>query len=86
MDQIAILLIHKIKTMKKAGIAIISGIFFILAAYVNGQNPTHYPPTVNDPVHFTPASIVIFIIIPIAIVVGYYLIRRKKRQKGKMDN
>ncbi|MCB2219171.1 MAG: hypothetical protein KQI35_02165 [Bacteroidetes bacterium] len=67
--------------MKKAGSAILTGIFYILFVGVHGQNPTHYPSTEHDPVHFNAVNIIVFIIIPIAIVVGFYLIRRNNRKK-----
>lgn len=59
--------------------------FFLLALiFARAQTPDFYPPVDPEPVQFDLFNIVLYIILPIVLVVGYLLYRRyKKKKKNK---
>ncbi|MEE4177784.1 MAG: hypothetical protein V2I46_09760 [Bacteroides sp.] len=63
---------------------LISLLLFLQAMVTIGQTPTHIP-TDNEPVGFfeTPGNIVLFIVIPIAVVILYYLWRKRLRREAE---
>ena len=61
-------------------------LLFLQVFAILGQTPTHIP-TDNEPVSFfdTPGNIVLFIVIPVAIVILYYLWRKRLRRETKEE-
>lgn len=72
----------KFITMKKA-VNILVYFFLFLATSLSAQNPTNYPTTETEPVHFNTVRIILYIVVPILIIVGYILLRRMYRKKRK---
>jgi len=60
----------------------------VILAFTQGilaQTPTHYP-TGNDPVRWTPVNIIVYIVIPVALVVIWIVLRRRKTKKTPDKN
>ena len=53
------------------------------------QSPTNYPPVETKPIELTPVNIIVYFVLPVIIVIAYFLIRRyfrKKREKESEEN
>ncbi len=61
----------------------ISFLFLILWNIIYAQAPDVIPYSETEPVKFTPINIIIYIVIPAIIVIGFLFYRRKKRDKEK---
>lgn len=68
-------------------VRIFTGLLMILAFAqdILAQTPTHYP-TGNDPVRWTPVNIIVYIVIPVALVVIWIVLRRRKTKKTPDKN
>lgn len=65
---------------------ITSAILFLLAVIVvSGQAPDHYPPTVPEPVDITPFNLVLYILLPIALIVAFYMYQRSQKKKRRKE-
>ncbi len=48
------------------------------------QSPTNYPPVDTKPIELTPINIIVYFVLPVIIVIAYFLIRRYfRRQREK---
>ena len=58
---------------------------FLLLTFVAAmaQTPEMYPPPVPEPVDLTLFNIILYFVIPVALIVFYILYRRSKRKKQK---
>lgn len=62
--------------------SIFTVLLFILGSVGFAQKPTSAPKAQDSPVDFSqPENIVLFIVLPIVIVILYFLWRRSKRQE-----
>ena len=60
----------------------------VLMAFIQGnfaQTPTHYP-TGNDPMRWSAVNIIVYIVIPVALVVIWVVLRRRKTKKKPDEN
>lgn len=60
----------------------------VLLTFIQGnlaQTPTHYP-TGNDPVRWSAVNIIVYIVIPVALVVIWIILRRRKTKKTPNKN
>jgi heme/copper-type cytochrome/quinol oxidase subunit 2 len=67
--------------------------FFVVAVVsfamkVHAQTPTNYPPSESEPLDFNTFNIILYIILPILMVVAFFLSRRyfRKRQQANKEN
>lgn len=60
---------------------ILAFLFLVVGLRIYAQSPTHVPKPDRSPVDFSQlANIVLFIILPLLIVVFYFMWRNKKRK------
>jgi hypothetical protein len=52
---------------------------------VFAQTPTHYP-TGGDPVEFTAINVLVYIVFPALLFVGYLLIRQRQKKKDRSEH
>lgn len=48
-----------------------------------GQSPTHYPPIETDPVEFNAVRIILYIVLPVALLILFVVLRRRNIKKRK---
>ena len=62
-------------------------LFLLLAAQpVLGQHPDQYPPPVPEAVNFDLFNLILYILLPLALIIAYFLYQnsqKKKRQQKK---
>jgi hypothetical protein len=58
-------------------------LFIIWSAQAEGraQNPTHYPTPGPEPVEITLMNFIVFIILPVALFIGFLVFRRKSKDR-----
>jgi len=52
---------------------------------VFAQTPTHYP-TGGDPVEFTVVNILVYIVFPALLFVGFVVLRQRQKKKERSDH
>jgi uncharacterized membrane protein YozB (DUF420 family) len=57
-------------------------ILLLLLNIVVGQSPTHYPSPDADPINITFVNVLIYVLFPIAIVIGVIWVRRAKKKRN----
>lgn len=66
---------------------LISGMFFILLRIQSGaQAPEFVPYGEPEPLELTLTNIIVFIVIPVLIIFGYFLYRRKRNDNRKKNS
>lgn len=48
---------------------------------IQAQSPTNYPPTVPKKVEINLFNIIVYFVLPVLMLIGYFLIRRSARKK-----
>jgi len=56
---------------------------FITMVAAMAQTPDMYPPPVPEPVKLTLFNIILYFVLPVALIVFYIFYRRSKRKKQK---
>lgn len=62
-----------------------SVILILLVVKSLAQSPDFYPPTVPEQIEITPFNVVLYLIVPLLIILAYFLYRnsQKKKQQEK---
>lgn len=55
---------------------------FALCFRTFAQTPDHYPPPVPQPVEVNLFSIILYLVLPLGLVVAYYLYQRSQKKKN----
>jgi len=59
------------------------GFVFLLVQTAFAQTPEHYPPNEPEPIDFSLQNIILYIILPLVLIVAYFLYRKKKLKDAK---
>lgn len=51
--------------------------------FIQAQAPDIIPYGESDKIEFTPTNIIVYIVLPVLIVIGYFYYRKKQREKER---
>jgi hypothetical protein len=63
--------------------SIISLVFIVFVLQLNAQTPDNYPPVNPEPIDFNLFNIVLYILLPMLLIIGYLLYRRSRKKAEK---
>jgi len=69
--------------MIKKILASLAGIILMIISYA--QTPDMYPPPNPEPIEKTTFNIVLYVVLPIIMVVGYLLYRKSVKKRNEKD-
>ena len=60
-------------------------LFTLFWNFVSAQAPDIIPYGESDKIEFTPTNIIVYIVLPVLIVIGYLYYRKKQREKERNE-